>query len=132
MKSKLANILLIDDDMTVNFIHSQIIQSEKITESLRIAETAQDALEILSGEKPDLILLDLNMPKIDGWDFLAEYTKRFSAAERARIVILSASANPDDKTRAEKTQEISGFYNKPLTKEAMREIYNETRKSLSR
>jgi CheY-like chemotaxis protein len=132
MKSKLGNILLIDDDMTVNFIHRTIIEAEKITKSLRVAETAQAALEFLSREKPDLILLDLNMPRIDGWEFITEYKKIVPEAERSRIVVLSSSANPDDKLRAEKSPEISGFYNKPLTKEIMREIYDETRKSISR
>jgi CheY-like chemotaxis protein len=132
MISKLHTILLIDDDMTVNFIHAQIIETEKITDSLRVAETAESALQILSAEKPDLILLDLNMPKINGWEFIAEYKKRIPAAQRSRIVILSSSANPDDKVRAEKAPEISGFYNKPLTKEALREIYTDTRKSISR
>ncbi|MDQ3109295.1 MAG: response regulator [Bacteroidota bacterium] len=130
MESKLNTILLIDDDMTVNFIHSQIIEAEKITKSLLIAETAEKALEIVSGEKPDLILLDLNMPKTDGWQFLTQYRKKVPPSRRSRIIILSSSADPDDKLMAQRSPDISGFYSKPLTKETMREIYNNTRKPI--
>lgn len=130
MKSRLENVLLIDDDMTVNFMHSFIIENENITNSLNIAETAEAALKILAIEKPDLILLDLNMPKTDGWEFLDQYKKLVPAAQRSRIVILSSSANPDDKARAEGSPDISGFYNKPLTKEVLVEIYNEIQKSI--
>lgn len=128
MKDKLNNILLIDDDMTVNFLHTFIIESEKIAKSLKIAETAEEALEILAGEKPDLILLDLNMPKTDGWQFLAQYRKLVPSAQRSRIVILSSSADPDDKLLAERSPDISGFYNKPLTKEIILQIFNDTKR----
>ncbi len=131
MKSQLENVLLIDDDMTVNFMHSFLIESEKITKSLSIAETAELALQKVSAEKPDLILLDLNMPKTNGWEFLDQYKKLVPAPHRSRIVILSSSANPDDKLRAENSPEISGFYSKPLTKELLIEIYSDTRKSIS-
>ena len=130
MKDKLNNILLIDDDMTVNFLHTFIIESEKITKSLKIAETAEEALEILAVEKPDLILLDLNMPKTDGWQFLAQYRKIVPPAQRSCIVILSSSADPDDKLLAERSPDISGFYNKPLTKEILHKIVNDTNKSI--
>jgi CheY-like chemotaxis protein len=124
MKNKLDNILLIDDDMTVNFLHSHMIESEKIANSLSIAETGELALKIVAKETPDLILLDLNMPKMDGWEFLKEYKKMIPASKRSPIVILSSSANPDDKQRADSSAEISGFYNKPLTKKALLQIFN--------
>lgn len=129
MKSKLENVLLIDDDMTVNFMHTFIIENEHITHTVKIAETAEAALKILSSERPDLILLDLNMPKTNGWEFLDRYKKMVPASGRSRIVVLSSSANPDDKKRAEGSPEIAGFYNKPLTKELLLEIYNDTQSS---
>ncbi len=131
MKGQLQNVLLIDDDMTVNFMHSFLIESEEITKSLSIAETAESALQKVASEKPDLILLDLNMPRTNGWEFLDQYKKLIPASHRSRIVILSSSANPDDKLRAENSPEIAGFYSKPLTKEVLLEIYSETKKFIS-
>jgi CheY-like chemotaxis protein len=130
MKDKLKNILLIDDDMTVNFLHTFMIESEEVTNSLRIAETAEEALTILKSEKPDLILLDLNMPKTDGWQFLAQYRKLVPSSRRSRIVILSSSADPDDKLLAERSPDVSGFYNKPLTKETLVRIVRDTQRLL--
>lgn len=129
MKTKLKNILLIDDDMTVNFLHTFMIESEQVSESFQIAETAEEALSILSSESPDLILLDLNMPRTDGWTFLSKYRKLVPPARRSRIVILSSSANPDDRLLAERSPDISGFYNKPLTKEALARIVSDTQKN---
>ena len=131
MKSQLENILLIDDDMTVNFMHSFLIESETITRSLSIAESAELALKKVSEERPDLILLDLNMPKTNGWEFLVQYKKLIPAPLRSRIVVLSSSANPDDKLRAENSPDIAGLYSKPLTKEMLIEIYNDTQKFIS-
>lgn len=128
MKNKLNNILLIDDDMTVNFLHTFMIESEEVTNSLQIAETAEEALAILATEKPDLILLDLNMPKTDGWQFLAQYRKLIPSSRRSRIVILSSSADPDDKLLAERSPDVSGFYNKPLTKEILVRIVRDTQR----
>ncbi|CAN5816032.1 response regulator [soil metagenome] len=132
MKRKLDDILLIDDDMTVNFMHGVIIENEKVTNSFHVTETAEDALKFLSSNKPDLILLDLNLPKTDGWEFLERYKKMLPAADRSRIIVLSSSANPDDKKRAEASPGIAGFYNKPLTKEVLLEIYEDTLKSISK
>jgi CheY-like chemotaxis protein len=129
MKSKLDNILLIDDDMTVNFLHSHMIENEKITNSLSIAETGELALKMIAKETPDLILLDLNMPKMDGWEFLKQYKKMIPPAKRSPIIILSSSANPDDKQRADSSAEITGFYNKPLTKKTLLQIFNLARQS---
>jgi CheY-like chemotaxis protein len=130
MKDKLKNILLIDDDMTVNFLHTFMIESEEVTSSLQVAETAEAALAILSSERPDLILLDLNMPKTDGWQFLAQYRKLVPSTHRSPIIILSASADPDDKLLAERSPDVSGFYNKPLTKETLVRIIRDTQKLL--
>lgn len=128
MKNKLTCMLLIDDDETVNFLHRSIIEMCDATKKLLIAETGEQALELLKEsvqgelEKPNIIFLDLNMPKMDGWAFLEAYKKMQPAEQMPYIVILSASANPDDELRAETMKEIGGFYHKPLTGEMLREI----------
>jgi CheY-like chemotaxis protein len=128
MKDNLSCILLIDDDYTVNFLHENIINSAKITRSLEIAETGEKGLELLKDsikgkhEKIDLVFLDLNMPKMDGWRFIEEYKKIQNPNQRPVILILSSSANPDDQLRAEKTNEVAGFYHKPLTSDVLKNI----------
>jgi len=129
MKHKLDTVLLVDDDFTVNYLHAFIINGEQLAETLEIAETGEQALDLIrrlvaSGAAlPNLILLDLNMPKMDGWKFIEEYKKlRMPQQKEHVLIILSSSANPDDKRRAEQIKEVAGFYNKPLTAEMLRTI----------
>lgn len=111
-------ILLIDDDAATNFINSLVIKNAGINAAIEIRETAMAALEFLSSSEkntPGLILLDINMPVMSGWDFMQAYEK-LSPEQKARfvIVMLSSSLNHDDVEKAEKHKDIAGFLHKPL------------------
>jgi len=126
MRKKLNCILLIDDNDADNHYHQIIIEQMNITESIQIAENGLEALAFLKKENqvaPELIFLDINMPKMNGWEFLEEY-KNLDAKQKAEIVIvmLTTSANPDDIKRAETIAEVNGFKVKPLTEEMLNEI----------
>lgn len=126
MRKKLNCILLIDDNDADNHYHQIIIEQMNITESVQIAENGLEALAFLKKENqvaPELIFLDINMPKMNGWEFLDEY-KNLDAQQKAEIVIvmLTTSANPDDIKRAETIAEVNGFKVKPLTEEMLNEI----------
>jgi len=69
-----------------------------------------------SFKKPDLILLDLNMPVMDGWEFLEIYQQKYALLfPTTKILILSSTVNPKDKQRADQYLFIIGFENKPLS-----------------
>ncbi|MDR3712995.1 MAG: response regulator [Puia sp.] len=131
MQKKLSCILLIDDDEPTNFINRMIIEEVGCAGEVKIMQGGREALDYLShcGESaggypcPDLILLDVNMPAMDGWEFLAQY-KELSNTQKAEIVVvmLTTSLNPDDQIRAERIPEISGFRNKPLNADMLRQI----------
>ncbi|MEQ6119013.1 response regulator [Reichenbachiella sp. MALMAid0571] len=128
MKRKLSCVLLIDDDEATNFINQMALDEVNCTENIKICQTAMDALIFLKGEsnKPDLILLDINTPGINGWEFLEEYSK-LPSSQQAEIVLvmLTTSLNPADRERAELIPEISGFKSKPLSSELINEILHE-------
>ncbi len=129
MRKKLNCILLVDDDADDNFYHKIIIDEMNIVDKVDTAMNGLEALAYLKSEDqtpPDLIFLDLNMPKMNGWEFLNEY-KHLSAAKRAKvlILILSTSANPDDIKRAKEIKDVMGFETKPLSKELLLEILTE-------
>jgi CheY-like chemotaxis protein len=129
MKKKLNCILLVDDNPDDNYFHQIVLKKMNIVNCIDVVVNGLEALAYLKRENrvpPELIFLDINMPKMNGWEFLEEY-KHLDAKQRARvlIMILSTSANPDDIARAKEIQEVTGFETKPLTEEMMTGIINQ-------
>jgi CheY-like chemotaxis protein len=120
MTQKLNTIMLIDDDEPTNFLSKMLIEEAHCAEHIQVADSGRMAHELLSNcnTSPDLIFLDINMPAMNGWEFLEKY-RQLDKGKQGKIVIimLTTSLNPDDKVKAGKIPEISGFENKPLSSE---------------
>ena len=126
MFKKLNSILLVDDDEDDNYYHKIIINKMEMVNKIAVAENGIEALAYLKDEAnvpPDIIFLDLNMPKMNGWEFLEQY-QHLTLEQKAKvlIVILTTSLNPDDKKRAEEIKDVTGFETKPLSKEILSEL----------
>ncbi len=134
MKKKLNCVLLVDDNESDNFLHKRVIAKADIANRIEIALNGKEALDFLTNRsksahdengyaQPELIFLDINMPVMDGWEFLEEYRK-LEEAQKGKIVfiMLTTSLNPTDKIRAEKMLENGCFHYKPLTLEMLNEI----------
>jgi CheY-like chemotaxis protein len=136
MKRKLNCVLLIDDDEPTNFLNKMIIEETGLVEEVKVAQSALEALDYLSGKgqagannelpTPELIFLDINMPAMDGWEFLEKYDQ-LSPEQKAAIIVvmLTTSFNPEDEQKAERISYISSYRNKPLTQEILMGILEE-------
>jgi CheY-like chemotaxis protein len=131
MNGILNKVLLIDDDEITIQLNKYIIEMTGIITNVEAALNGQKALDYLAEKEkagaidPELIFLDLNMPLMDGWEFMEEYSN-FSEPFKASkvIVILSASPNPDDKQKAANTPYVNEFINKPLSVETALQLIN--------
>ncbi|WGD34271.1 response regulator [Olleya sp. YS] len=122
MKQEIKCVLLIDDDKVTNFYNTKIVNKhEKIKEVVAVT-SGEKALEYLKEAisglclKPNLIFLDINMPAMNGWEFVVEYNKLDqNFTKDIKLVMLTTSNNPDDFERSKQIVSIDDFINKPLS-----------------
>ena len=119
MSKKFKSILLIDDNAADNRYNQIILEEMNIVDTIEVADNAPDALKLLDDDghqQPELILLDINMPKMNGWEFLEAY-KKMHLDERSKkiVVVLTTSMNPEDKKKADEISGVAEFNIKPLT-----------------
>ena len=117
------NILLVDDDPINNLINKRLISKVNLGESIDEFISGNLALDHIMGltpEEPLLILLDINMPLMNGWEFLDHYAEKF-ADRNDHIIILSSSIDFLDRLKAQEYPIVGGFLEKPLTIEKLRE-----------
>jgi len=124
---KKLKIILIDDDEPTNFLNEIIIRDMNVSHTILSFESAKLALHYFlnnSGEEEaaDLILLDLNMPAMNGWEFLNKYSD-LPAEKKAKVIVtLTTSFNPDDELRSKNSPDVNEFLKKPLTEQALNMI----------
>lgn len=122
-------IMLIDDNKIDNFFHERVIKKCDAAKKIVIKESGQEALDyLISGNvttQPDVIFLDINMPGMNGWEFLDHYKQLDKELQTAMVVVmLSTSENPDDRARAKTHGILADYKTKPLTKEMLEEVIN--------
>lgn len=114
------NVLLVEDDETTNSI-SRIILKSAGFQNVEEVLNGMEACKHLEKECPDIIFLDINMPVMDGWEFLEE-KKVKAPCKNTKIAILTSSIHPNDLKRAGKYPCVIAYFEKPLTEVKLEEL----------
>jgi len=120
--------MLVDDSALDQYINKLILTQCALDDRLIQFQSGQDGLDYLISQQfsydaiPDILLLDINMPGMDGFQFLKEFEKLPEMVRsKCNVYILSSSCDPDDLRRAHKNPYVKSFIEKPLSKQFVRE-----------
>lgn len=115
-------ICLVDDDEIYQFTFTKSLEKSKVSKRVLVFGDGEEAIDFISANLndkeslPDLIFLDINMPVMDGWDFLEEYLQlRKGINKNITIYIVSSSVHEEDIERAKKISEVTDYLVKPIS-----------------
>ncbi|HMG68451.1 MAG TPA: response regulator [Chitinophagaceae bacterium] len=124
------DFIVIDDDFINNLICETIIQSEYPAARIDIFTNSQKALEYINatyanpGSKKAVLLLDIDIPAINGWEILDNLNNSSGRIkQQLKMYILTSSVKPEDRLKAREYIGVSGYIEKPLSKEKLQSIY---------
>lgn len=130
--------MLVDDNHADNFYHEREIKKHNPAIKVISKNSGKEGLEYLKttgtsvNPLPELIFLDINMPGMNGWEFLKEYHDlNKDIQSRVIVIMLTTSDNPDDEAKAKNWDFVSDFITKPLTKEIMEDLVDKYFKTKS-
>jgi len=122
-------ICLVDDDDIYQFTFTQSLKKVNIAKRIMVFSNAYEAIDFLqlhikeADEIPDVVFLDINMPVMDGWEFLEEYTKIVpTLPKQVTIYMVSSSVNKEDIDRAKSISAVTDYLIKPVEGDAVKGI----------
>lgn len=126
--NSIKTLTLVDDDEIFIFLTKKTIEQTKRVNLINVFTNGLDALNFLKQNRsevdslPEIILLDLNMPIMDGWQFLEAYTKDPVVGKKIMIYICSSSISPDDVARSKAMSVVSDYIIKPIRTDQLVEL----------
>lgn len=129
MKSKSPVIALVDDDKIFQLTSARMIEALDLSRKILQFGNGEEALQYLKSNAddadnlPDYIFLDINMPYVDGWMFLADYaTLKDTLRKHIQIFMISSSIDQRDIVRAQKNSDVRDYILKPVSPEKFRDL----------
>jgi CheY-like chemotaxis protein len=132
MSSSSLSVCIVDDDDIYQFTMVKTLKSLKLTDNIMVFSDVEEALNFMLDnlyndvELPDIIFLDIDMPIMDGFQFMEEYVKiKPKLGKKITIYMVSSSVDPVDIERARKISEITDYIVKPITQNQLTDIIQE-------
>lgn len=133
MTEKLSLVLLVDDYEADTYLHRLVFESLGCAEQIDSRPNGREALSYLrelqerGDPLPELILLDINMPVMDGWEFLEAFKELEPRLTPAPVVLmmLTTSARDEDRERASASGVVADYLEKPLTEDCLQGVLRE-------
>jgi len=122
---KISTLMIVDDDDVDQMMCKRILGRSGLVDTVLGYLYAEEALDHLKGNQipsPDILLLDINMPRMTGFEFLEEMSQLPDDVQKPMVVMLTSSGNPSDKLRASEFESVKGYLTKPLSEESLRRI----------
>ncbi|MES2618047.1 MAG: response regulator [Bacteroidota bacterium] len=130
--SKPFIICIVDDDKIYQYTTSKMIEANNIAKRIMVFSDGEEAMNFMTDnianntDLPDVIFLDVNMPIMDGWQFLEKYVDlKPRIGKKITLFMISSSNDPDDVERSKRISEISDYIIKPVTAQQFKEIIEE-------
>ena len=126
MTTSYHTCLLIDDNYIDNFVARKLLESSKFADNVIVIQSPAEAITLLGAGtiKPEIIFLDIRMPMMNGFEFLAEYDKLDIDKSKVKIFLLSSSFDPTDVKKALENKHITQFIHKPLTYKVLEGLHD--------
>ncbi len=132
MSQNIESVCIIDDDSIYINLVSKIIEIKRLSESVMVFNNGKEALDFFQAsihetktvDVPQVIFLDLNMPVMDGWEFLTEFSKiKNKLQDKIDLYVVSSSIDDRDINRAKAIDVVSDYITKPLQSEDFERLF---------
>jgi len=126
-------VALVDDDYIFQLTASRLLKAADASANVLQFSNGEEGLRYLNehaheeSKLPDILLLDINMPHVDGWMFLNDYAHlKGKLSKEIKIYMVSSSIDPVDMNRAKSNQSVKDYIIKPISKEGFKEIISQS------
>lgn len=126
-------VALVDDDYIFQLTASRLLKAVDASANVLQFSNGEEALRYLNdhaeeeSKLPDILLLDINMPHVDGWMFLNDYAQlKGKLSKKIKIYMVSSSIDPVDMNRAKSNQSVEDYIIKPISREGFRQLISQS------
>ena len=134
MDGQVKKTCIIDDDDVYIYAIKRLMSLQKLTDDILVFKNGKEAVDYFVAHKdnsdslPDIILIDVNMPILDGWGFIDEYIANgFDKVKEADLYMISSSIDPRDVKKAEAISVIKKYIFKPITLDELSAVFGKVR-----